>query len=115
MKISPSYDTLTNLIWICTVVAILAIRDISPASDELLNLVSACVLVIAIALGVFSIYRQRKMKRRAEDKVRMSDLILLPDIQLLAKSNSQLLEDAITLRCAQREQGAVPATRPVVQ
>ena len=49
-----------------------------------------------------------------ENKVRMSDLILQTDIQTLAKSNSQLLDDAIALRYAQMEQGATPATRPVV-
>ena len=38
----------------------------------------------------------------------MSDPTLLTDIQTLAKSNSQLLDDAIALRCAQMEQGRSP-------
>ena len=43
-----------------------------------------------------------------EDEVRMSDLILQMDIQTLAKSNSQLLDDAIALRYAQMEQRRNP-------
>ena len=38
----------------------------------------------------------------------MSDLILRTDIQTLAKSNSQLLDDGIALRYAQMEQGRNP-------
>lgn len=61
-----------------------------------------------VALWAFVACRQWKAKRRAENKVRVSDLILLTDIQRLAKSNSSLLDDAITLRCAQMEQGRNP-------
>ena len=46
-----------------------------------------------------------------ENKVRMSDLILRTDIQTLAKSNSQLLDDAIALRYAQMEQGRNPGDK----
>ena len=42
-------------------------------------------------------------KRRAENKVRMSDLILVSDIKILARMNSRLLDDAIVLRSAQIE------------
>ncbi len=63
------------------------------------------ILGPVVALWAFMAYRQRKAKRQVENKVRMSASILLTDIQRLAKSNSPLLEDAITLRCAQMEQG----------
>ncbi len=46
-----------------------------------------------------------------ENKVRISDLILRTDIQTLAKSNSQLLDDAIALRYAQMEQGRNPGDK----
>ena len=66
------------------------------------------VIGAAVVLLAFATYLGRKMKRRAENKVTTSDLILLTDIQTLAKSNSQLLDDAIALRCAQMEQGRRP-------
>ena len=66
------------------------------------------VIVAAVALSALLVYLATKMKRRAENKVRMSDLILRTDIQTLAKSNSQLLDDAIALRYAQMEQGRNP-------
>ena len=106
MKIfRPSYDTLTAYMAVCAIVAALVIRDISPSDDALLVWPSVGLLVAAVALFPFLFYLQRKMKRRAENKVRMSDLILPTDIQILAKSNSRLLDDAIALRCAQMEQG----------
>ena len=66
------------------------------------------VIVAAVALSALLVYLAWKMKRRAENKVRMSDLILRTDIQTLAKSNSQLLDDGIALRYAQMEQGRNP-------
>ena len=105
MKIfRPSYDTLTAYMAACAIVAALVIGDISP-SDALLVWPSVDLLVAAVALVPFLFYLQRKMKRRAENKVRHSDLVLPTDIQILAKSNSRLLDDAIALRCAQMEQG----------
>ncbi len=65
-------------------------------------------MVAAVALVALVLYLGRKMKRRAENKVRTSDLVLLTDIEVLAKSNSQLLDDAVNLRCAQMEQGRSP-------
>ncbi len=67
-----------------------------------------CVMVAAVVILALMLYLGWKMKRRAENKVKTSGLILLTDIQVLAKSNSQLLEDAIALRCAQMEQGNSP-------
>ena len=78
------------------------------SNDLLMVLVSVYVLGPGIAFLAFVVYRQWKAKRRAEKKVRMADLILLTDIRSLAKSNSRLLDDAITLRCAQMEQGRNP-------
>ena len=80
-------------------------------SDDLLSVI--VWLPPALFLGVmahrfFLEYRQWKAKRRAENKVRMSDCILLSDIKALAKSNSPLLADAIALYCAQLEQGRNP-------
>ena len=80
-------------------------------SNELLRVIAwvpPAIFVGVLAHRFSSEYRQRKAKRRAEDKVRMSDHILLDDIKALAKSNSPLLEDAIALRCAQMEQGRNP-------
>ena len=54
------------------------------------------------------LYLGMKMKRRAENKVRTTDLIQLSDIQVLAKSNSQSLEDAIALHWSQMEEGHSP-------
>ncbi len=42
-------------------------------------------------------------KRGAENKVRPADHILLADIKILARMNSPLLEDAVVLRCSQKE------------
>ena len=58
-------------------------------------------MVAAVALLALVLYLGRKMKRHAESKVRTSDRILLTDIRVLAKSNSQLLDDAMPLRCTQ--------------
>ena len=78
------------------------------SNDLLMVLVSVYVLGPGIAFLAFVVYRQWKAKRRAENKVKISDLILLTDIRSLAKSNSRLLDDAITLRCAQMNQGRNP-------
>ena len=71
------------------------------SNDLLMVLVSVYVLGPGVALLAFVVYRQWKAKRRAENKVRMSDHILLADIKILARMNSRLLDDAIGLRSAQ--------------
>ena len=108
MQKLTSYDSLTSFGWVCAIVVVLVLRDIPLFDYESYNLVASCVLVAAVAGIVVLLYLQRKIKRRAEDKVRMSELILPTDIQILAKSNSQLLDDAIDLRCAQRGNGRSP-------
>ena len=60
---------------------------------------------MAVAVIGLVIYMVIRMRRRAEDKVRASELILTSDVQVLAKSNSRLLEDAIALLGAQTFQG----------
>ena len=49
------------------------------------------VMVVAVALVALALYQLRKMNRGAGNKVRLSDPILVTDIQILVKSNSQLL------------------------
>ena len=108
MKFSPSYDTINNFIWVCGVASVLAFREISLSDNALSVWLSTGVLVATVALPAFLVYRQWRSKRQVEDKVRMSNQILLSDIQILAKSNSELLEDAIALRCAQLGLGHGP-------
>ncbi len=108
MKFWRSYDGIVTLGWLCVVVAVASFREASLSDDALMVRISYGLILAAVALAAFVAYLQRNMKRRAESKVRMSDLILLTDIQILAKSNSQLLDDAITLRSAQMEQGRSP-------
>ncbi len=78
------------------------------STDLLVVLIGLYTLGPAFALLAFLTYRRWKAKRRAEDKVRMSGRIDLSDIQTLAKSNSWLLADAVTLRCAQMNHGRGP-------
>ncbi len=53
--------------------------------------------------------RQLSIERqRAENKVRMSDIILRADIEILQQTNSPMVNDAIALRRAQIEQGRNP-------
>ena len=85
----------------CVLAAVLSIRDISTSNSAVSNWISSGILVAGIALMAFFAYLQWRTKRRAADKVRMSDLILLTDVQILAKSNSRLLDDAIALRSTQ--------------
>ena len=71
-------------------------------------------IVPAVELRDFSTYYSSKhsdkvFRRRAENKVRMADPILRADIKVLARMNSQLLDDAIILRSAQLEHGYGPA------
>lgn len=71
------------------------------------------VVVVAAVAGagyyVFGVQGPKKIaKRRAENKVKMSDPILRGDIEILEQTNSDLLNDAIALRRAQIEQGRDP-------
>ena len=69
------------------------------------------VVAIAVAAGYYVLKvqaPQQNAKRRAENKVKMSDPILRADIEVLEKTDSVLLNDAIALRRAQIEQGRDP-------
>lgn len=84
---------------------------VSPASViviQLLNVLFTGVVAVAVLVFAYYLFKVRVphegAKRRAESKVRQSDLILRDDIVILARTNSSLLDDAIALRCAQIEQ-----------
>ena len=78
--------------------------EFSLSSDQLVVFIWLYTWPPVVLVLTFVLHRRWKAKRRAENKVRMSDRILLSDIKALAKSNSPLLVDAITLHCAQMEQ-----------
>ena len=108
MKYYRSYDGMITLGWVCTVAFVAALREASLSDDAFMVQLAYGVMVVAVALVALAFFLGMKMKRRAENKVRTSDLILLTDIQVLAKANSQLLDDAIALRYTQTEQGRNP-------
>ncbi len=103
-----SYDGIVSLSWICAIVFTLELRETSfphyTASDRYYY----GVMVVAAAFIAFAIYRLTKMRRRAEEKVKESDLILVTDIQTLVKTNSRLLDKALALHFAQMEPGSTP-------
>lgn len=78
--------------------------EFSLSNTQLMVFLWLYIWVPVIAVVAFVSYRRWKAKRRAENKVRLSDLILLADIKTLAKSNSPLLGEAVALHCAQMEQ-----------
>ena len=106
MKFWRSYDGITTLAWICTVAFVASITDASLTDSELAARMAYGLAAVAVVILVLSLFLLRKMKRRAENKVTESDTILLTDIQVLAKANSKLLEDAIALHSAQKEEGS---------
>ena len=115
MNFLRSYTGLITISWIFAFAVAPTARDVVDVvlSDNALNaLMRPTYGVIIVAAGILLVlllvYLATKMKRRAENKVRHSDPILLTDIQTLAQSNSPLLDDAIALRCAQTEQGRSP-------
>ena len=109
MKTWRSYDGTVTLGWLCVVAFVVALREVSLSDDASIVQLAYVVMVAAVAVAVFAVYLGMRMKRRIEDKVRASEAILTADIQVLAKSNSRLLEDAIALHCGQMEQGNSPA------
>ena len=109
MKFWRSYDGLLTLAWVCAIAVATLSRELFRSDDGPMVRPAYGVIVAAVVLlALLLVYLATKMKRRAENKVRMSDLILRTDIQTLAKSNSQLLDDAIALRYAQMEPGRNP-------
>ena len=76
---------------------------------QLLNALFTGLVAVAVLVFAYYLFKVRTphedAKRRAENKVRMSDSILRDDIVILARTNSPLLDDAIALHHAQIEQG----------
>ena len=108
MKTWRSYDGTVVLGWLCAVAFVAAATEASASDSDLAVRLSYGVMVVAGVVLALMIYLARTTKRRVEDKVRASEAILTTDIQVLAKSNSRLLEDAIALHCGQMEQGNSP-------
>ncbi len=110
MKFWRSYDGTTTLAWFCTIALVASLREVSLADGVFVVQPYRVVVVAAVALMVLALYLGRRMRLKAEDKVRRSEPILLSDIRTLAKSNSRFLNGAIALRNTQMEQGEVQAT-----
>ncbi|MYB76576.1 MAG: hypothetical protein F4X83_05670 [Chloroflexi bacterium] len=106
MKFWRSYDGLVTLSWVCALVFVASITDAALTDSELAARLAYGLAAVAIVILVLSLFLQRRLKQRAESKVTESAPILLADIQLLAKANSSLLEDAIALHTAQKEAGS---------
>ena len=77
-----------------------------------MEIVWVVVVLAVIAAAVYYVIKvqapRQSAKRRAENKVKMSDPILRADIEVLERTDSDLLNDAIALRRAQIEQGRDP-------
>ena len=108
MKFWRSYGGLVTLAWLCALVFVASVTDASLTDSELAARMAYGLAAVAVVIMVLSLFLMRRMKRRAENKVKESDTILLTDIQTLAKSNSKLLEDAIALHSAQKEEARKP-------
>ena len=108
MKFWRSYGGISSLAWICALVFVASITDASLTDSELAARLAYGLAAVAVVIVVLSLFLLRRMKRRAENKVKESDTILLTDIQTLAKSNSKLLEDAIALHSVQKEEARKP-------
>ena len=79
---------------------------------ELMDEILTGLFALALLLLAYYLFRVRAphegARRLAEDKVRNSDRISRYDIEVLARTNSSLLDDAIALRYAQMKQGRRP-------
>ena len=87
-------------------------RFFSVIVFQLLNALFTGLVAVAVLVFAYYLFKVRAphegAKRRAENKVKMSDSILRDDIVILARTNSQLLDDAIALYSAQIEHGRDP-------
>ena len=106
MKFWRSYGGLTTLSWLSALVFGASITDASLTDSELAARMAYGLAAVAVVVLVVLIITLRRMKRQAESKVTASEPILLSDIQVLAKSNSKLLEDAIALHAAQKDEAS---------
>ena len=76
MKTWRSYDGTVTLSWLCVVFFVAALREASLSDDASIVQLAYGVMVAAVAVAVLAIYLGMRMKRRVEDKVRTSDVIL---------------------------------------
>ena len=102
MKSWRSYGGLTTVAWLCALVFVASITDASLTDSELAARMAYGLAAVAVIVLVFLVVLLRKMKQQVESKVTESQPILLTDIQVLARSNSELLEDAIALHVSQK-------------
>ncbi len=97
-----SYGGLTTVAWVCALVFVASFTDASLTESETAAQLAYGLAVVALVAMVLLIVSLRRMKRRVESKVGSDESIDLADIQVLAKSNSKLLEDAIAQHVAQK-------------
>ena len=83
--------------------------------DEVIIGIIIIAVILAVGVYMFKVqFPRSQARRRAENKVRMSDIILRSDIEALEQTNSRMVEDAIALRRSQIQSGRHPdAQRPV--
>lgn len=106
MEFLRSYGGRTTLAWLSALVFVASITDASLTDSEVAARMAYGLAAVAVVVLVVLIVALRGMKRQAESKVTASEPILLTDIQVLAKSNSTLLEDAIALHAAQKDEAS---------
>ena len=104
MNFLRSYGGLTTVGWISALVFVASITDASLTDSEMAARLAYGLAVVAVVVLVVVIIALRRLKRRVESKVTDSGPIHLADIQVLAKSNSTLLADAIALHAAQKDE-----------
>ena len=106
MSFLRSYGGLTNTAWLSALVFVASITDALLTDSEMAAQLAYGLAAVAAVAVVLLIFALRRMKGRAESKVAASEAIHLTDIQTLAKANSSLLEDAIALHSAQKEEAS---------
>ena len=104
MSFLRSYGGLTTLAWFSALVFVASITDASLTDSEVAARMAYGLAAVAAVVVVVLIFALRRLKSRAESKVTASEPILLTDIQVLAKSNSVLLEDALALHASQKDE-----------
>ena len=108
MNFWRGYGGLATLGWLCALVFVASITDAALTESERAAQLAYGLAVVAAAILVLSLFLRRRLKQRVESKVAESESISVADIQTLAKSNSKLLEDAIALHNAQKEEEGKP-------
>ncbi len=106
MSFLRSYGGLTTTAWVCALIFVASITDAALTDSERAAQLASGLAAVTAVIVVILVVTLRRMKRRVESKVTDSAPILLADIQVLAKSNSELLEEAIALHSAQQKSDA---------